>query len=58
MNKNIIVLIKRLKSRIRGKFYRWREQPRNRLVLGEEFDENVDIASLICPLRYDIVVRA
>jgi hypothetical protein len=52
------VLYSGLVSRVRRMFQRRRVPPGSRFVAGEEFGEEVRIDSLICPLRYDIIVRA
>jgi hypothetical protein len=48
----------RLKSRVKGLLRRWRRGPSYQLVSGSEIGEEIEIASLVCPLRYDIIVRA
>lgn len=45
--------LRRLLSRIRGRVTRHRRV----IVSGSELGESVDIARLICPLRYDIRIR-
>jgi hypothetical protein len=48
----------RLKTRVKGLLRRWRRGPRYQLVSGSEIGEEIELASLVCPLRYDIIVRA
>jgi hypothetical protein len=52
------VLYSGLVSRVRRMFRRRGVPPGSRFVAGEEFGEEIRIDSLICPLRYDIIVRA
>ena len=51
------MLTGRLRGRLHGLIRRWRGQEDFEVVPGEAFGDEVEIESLVCPLRYDIIVR-